>query len=70
MTPESIALTEAETAQRLGVSAATLRNWRRQEVGPVYRRFGRTVRYLESDLEKYIAANVGVRPSRAGNVRG
>ena len=48
------ALTEGEVAQRLGVSAATLRHWRRIGEGPIYRRFGRSVRYLETDLSEYI----------------
>ena len=57
------ALTEAQAAERLGIAAATLRNWRQRNEGPVFHRFGRTVRYLEADLEAYILANVS-QPSK------
>ena len=53
------AITEAQAADRLAVSAATLRNWRQRGIGPAYRRFGRAVRYLESDLATYIAGTRG-----------
>jgi predicted DNA-binding transcriptional regulator AlpA len=52
-------LNEAQTADRLGVSPSTLRNWRHRNFGPVFRRFGRTIRYLTSDVDAYIAANAG-----------
>lgn len=61
MNTESRALSEAEAALRLGVSAATLRHWRQHNLGPTYHRFGRAIRYLPVDLEAYIAANVGTR---------
>jgi transcriptional regulator with XRE-family HTH domain len=57
MPTEQHALTEAQTADRLGISAATLRNWRRLNKGPNYKKFGRAVRYLAEDLEAYIASS-------------
>ncbi len=51
------ALTEAEVALRLGVSSAVLRAWRLKGVGPRFCRFGRSVRYLEADVERFIAAS-------------
>ncbi len=60
------ALTEAQAAERLAVSAATLRNWRQRGVGPAYRRFGRAIRYLDSDLMAYMAAT-GSGPAPAAS---
>jgi transcriptional regulator with XRE-family HTH domain len=45
--------TVAQAAAKLGVSQATLANWRTQGKGPVYMRIGRTVFYFEEDLEAY-----------------
>ncbi len=59
------ALNEAEAAQLLGISAATLRNWRHQGKGPVFHRFGRTVRYMPADIEVYVAENAADREQRA-----
>lgn len=50
-------LTNAEAAERLGVSPRTLEDWRLRGRGPVYRKLGRRlVRYSGSDLDCYIAA--------------
>ena len=57
MSQHDRALNEAEAAERLGIAAATLRNWRQQRVGPVFRRFGRTVRYMSGDLEAFIESS-------------
>ena len=51
---QSQALTEHEVAQRLGLSVATLRAWRLKRRGPRYVRFGRAVRYLASDIERFV----------------
>jgi hypothetical protein len=50
-------LTEAETAQLLGISPRTLRNWRRGNRGPVHVRLGGLVRYTPADVESFIAAS-------------
>ena len=57
------ALTEAEAARELGVSAAVLRSWRAHGRGPRFRKFGRAVRYLRDDLEIFIEASA-VSPER------
>ena len=57
MPHEPRALTEAEAAQRLAVSASTLRNWRHQRKGPAFQRFGRAVRYLEADLDAFMGVS-------------
>lgn len=47
-------LTELQVAQRLGLSVATLRAWRHRGTGPRFLRFGRAVRYLQSDIDGFI----------------
>jgi excisionase family DNA binding protein len=50
------ALTEQQVAARLGLSVATLRAWRLKGKGPPFVRFGRAVRYLEEDVERFVEA--------------
>lgn len=50
-------LTELQVAQRLGLSVATLRAWRHRGTGPRFLRFGRAVRYLQSDVDEFIRAS-------------
>ena len=51
----NVALTEGQVADRLGISAAVLRAWRLSGRGPRFCRFGRAVRYLDSDIERFMA---------------
>jgi transcriptional regulator with XRE-family HTH domain len=51
---EALKFTAAETAAKLGVSEATLANWRSQRKGPIAVRIGRTVYYYADDLETYL----------------
>ena len=53
---QSQALTEHEVAERLGLSVATLRAWRLKRRGPRYVRFGRAVRYLANDIDRFVDA--------------
>lgn len=55
--PAGTPLTEVQMAQRLGLSVATLRAWRHRGTGPRFLRFGRAVRYLQSDLDEFIRAS-------------
>jgi len=61
--------TESEAASLLRVSLTSLRRWRREGRGPVYRKLGRTVRYRPDDLSDFVAAarctETGWRPRRA-----
>jgi predicted DNA-binding transcriptional regulator AlpA len=57
------ALTEHEAAQRLGLSVATLRAWRGKRRGPRFAQFGRAVRYMDDDIDAFIAANL-IEPSK------
>jgi predicted DNA-binding transcriptional regulator AlpA len=45
---------DIELAEHVGVSAGTLRVWRRRRVGPKFVRVGRSVRYLSRDVEEYL----------------
>jgi predicted DNA-binding transcriptional regulator AlpA len=42
----------------LGLSVATLRAWRLKGKGPRFVRFGRAVRYLAADVERFVEASV------------
>lgn len=47
------AVTERQVAEQLGLSVATLRAWRHRGKGPRFLRFGRSVRYLPSDVVRF-----------------
>ena len=47
-------ITDVETANRLGVSVATVRRWRLLNQGPKFRKFGGAVRYMPEDIEAFI----------------
>ena len=49
-------ITENEAAGILRVSLTSLRRWRRQGSGPVFRKLGRTVRYRPNDLSDFVAS--------------
>jgi len=49
-------LTEGEAAGILKVSLTSVRRWRRQGSGPVYRKLGRTVRYRPEDLADFVGS--------------
>lgn len=48
-------LNETEAANLLRVSLMTVRRWRRQGTGPIFRKLGRSVRYRPSDVADFIA---------------
>jgi len=45
---------ERYTAVYLGVSVETLRSWRQQKRGPLFRKIGRCVRYSIADLNSFV----------------
>jgi predicted DNA-binding transcriptional regulator AlpA len=49
-------LTETQVSQQTHVSLGTLRRWRLEHRGPHYYKFGSLVRYAESDLDIWLAA--------------
>jgi excisionase family DNA binding protein len=46
-------LTEQQVAARTGISLPTLRRWRLENRGPLYRKFGSLVRYPEDHLSDW-----------------
>jgi predicted DNA-binding transcriptional regulator AlpA len=52
-------LSEAQAAQVLGISIATIRRWRTSGKGPSYFRVGRIIRYAQKAIEEFVAANSG-----------
>lgn len=51
---ENDLLTAKACARQLCVSESTLSAWRRQLIGPTFMRLGRTIRYRQTDVEKWI----------------
>lgn len=52
---QSSALPERVAAPYLGFTMSAMRVWRREGRGPAYIRTGRSVRYLVSDLDAWMA---------------
>jgi hypothetical protein len=50
-----ILLTEQEAANILALQVKTLQAWRVRGGGPKFVKLGRCVRYLQTDLEQYLA---------------
>ena len=46
---------EKETAKLLSLSIKTLQRYRYTGGGPIYIKLGKSVRYKESDIEKYVS---------------
>lgn len=55
--PEQGFMTEKEAATFLGLSVRTLQGLRYRGGGPIFYKFGRSVRYLRSDLTSWATAN-------------
>ena len=47
-------LTTPQVAELLGAAPATLEGWRVRGEGPPYRKIGRLVKYVESDIIAFI----------------
>jgi hypothetical protein len=43
-------LSEAQAAKKLGVTPATLANWRWRKYGPPWLKIGRRIEYVDSDI--------------------
>ena len=65
---QSQALTEQEVTKQLGLSVASFRAWRLKGKGPRFVRFGRAVRYLAADIERFIEASVVDQSKHIGDV--
>jgi predicted DNA-binding transcriptional regulator AlpA len=46
-------LSDAQVAERLGVSPFTVRAWRHKGMGPRFMKMGRAVRYRARDVEAF-----------------
>lgn len=52
-------LSEAQVADLLGYSVGTVRQWRQRGQGPRYYKHGpRVIRYLRSDVDRWLRASV------------
>jgi hypothetical protein len=65
--PAELRMTSEEAGRYLGgtgkpIAASTLRFWRCMGHGPVYHRYGNAVRYHKSDLDRFMAENVALKP--------
>ncbi len=61
-------LTTDEAAKYLDHSRVTLEFWRRRGQGPVYRVLGtKSIRYLKSDLDRFIDASAVLPKDQAMN---
>jgi len=49
---------EKEAAQYLHVSVSGLRKWRARQCGPKYARFGKIIRYRQSDLDAFVQSRI------------
>jgi predicted site-specific integrase-resolvase len=49
-------MNEVDAARLLQVSLASVRRWRREGRGPVFRKLGRSVRYRAADLADFVAS--------------
>ena len=47
-------MTEEEAGAYLSLAPATLRNWRKDGIGPAFIKLGRCVRYTADDLDRYV----------------
>jgi predicted DNA-binding transcriptional regulator AlpA len=51
-------LTAEEVSHKYGIAVGTLAQWRHHKKGPLFMKFGRSVRYRIEDLEKWAAGQV------------
>ena len=51
-------LSQDELAAMLDVARETLREWRRQKIGPDFVRFGKVVMYREQDVHAWMEKNL------------
>ena len=58
-------MTEEQVAEYLGIPRRTLGQWRYKGTGPRYRRVGRYIRYVPSDLISWLQEQEG-RDAHAG----
>ncbi len=50
-------LSTKQTAEHCGISPRTLESWRISGHGPMFRKIGRLVRYVQSDIDAWLDEN-------------
>jgi hypothetical protein len=55
MAPET-RLSEEKTAKQLGITKATLANWRWRKYGPPFLKVGRRIEYVQGDVDAWRGA--------------
>lgn len=63
-------LTTLEVAARLGISAQTVRRWRKKRLGPQFSLVGGQYRYRADLLDSWVAAQAGKRRMKTRTPRG
>lgn len=63
--PSNTFVTTTEAAKHLNLSESTMEAWRLKGLGPVWMKFGRSVRYRVTDLENFIALSQKSSPQLA-----
>jgi len=58
-----------DAAEYLNVAASTLEAWRHRGGGPVFLKFGKAVRYRQSDLEDFIKSKLRKNTSERSGAR-
>lgn len=51
--PTQMALDESELAARWRIAPRTLRRWRQERIGPIFKKIGSRVTYLLTDVQAY-----------------
>lgn len=60
-------LSPAELSELLGLPTATLANWRSAGKGPPYLRLGRHVRYVQAEVDHWVAGQIRRPQIRSDN---
>lgn len=63
---DMVYMNQDQVAEFLGISPRTLEDWRYKGGGPPYRKIGRCVRYLRSQVIEWVESNEREHTSQAG----
>ena len=55
-TLKNILITPEQTAKQLSLGVSTLARWRLEGAGPRWKKLGRSVRYLQADIDEWLDA--------------
>lgn len=54
---KNLTLNSEEVAEILRVGTRTLDNWRKQKIGPIYKKIGKAYLYNKRDVAEFLAKN-------------